>query len=379
MASFFVKLLSAVTPPPFIQLQDYSGIQYTWKFLVFRPALFKYQAYLLLTLLLYVAFALYGKYANARKANAIYAVLLPRLSHHFSAPTSSSGLISDGPTDFFVFSTGRRALASLHSVFSLRPRQDPLQILWQSLWRMYDLRYDPVDELTLDFLLDPKTAAHSPDFVWALVQKRELSTIRDGRWDLTFTRTTEHTSLPPSLSLMSEFADVSDALLKLPLTPNTTLPTLLSSPETLAHLRSLSITDQPPERPLTASSYVNDKPTNKRLVLNLTLPDVPKANQVLDIVDAAFALVDMLANGKIVLRPETKAKIKKVRENIINEIKQEELKEKKEEAAEDRKAAKRKADEDKFSKLSAAEQKKILDRNHKRAIKKSQGKVVRKT
>ncbi|KIK97155.1 hypothetical protein PAXRUDRAFT_136887 [Paxillus rubicundulus Ve08.2h10] len=373
------SLLNFLTPPPFIQPEHYLGTQYTWNFLVFRPALFKTQACLLLALLFYIALALYGKSANARKANAMYTALLPLLSHHFSAPTSSSGLISDGPTDLFVFSTGRRALASLHSVFSLRPRQDPLQILWQSLWGMYDLRYDPVDELTLDFLLDPETAANAPDFVWAVVQKRELSTIRDRRWDLTFTRTTEHPSLPPTLSLMSEFADVSEALLKLPLTPSTTLPTLLSSPKTLPYLRSLSITDQPPERPHTASSYVTEKLKNKRVVLNLTLPDAAKADEVLHIVDAAFVLVDILAAGKVVLRPETKTKIKKVREDVVNDIKQEEVKEKKEEAAEGRKAAKRRAEDDKFAKLSAAEQKKVLERNHKRAMRKSQGKVVRKS
>ncbi|KAF9247065.1 DUF1682-domain-containing protein [Melanogaster broomeanus] len=378
MASPLAKLLGAITPPPFIQPEEYDGIQYSWKFLVFRPALFKLQGYLLLALLLYTALALYGKSVNARKANALYTALLPLLSHHFSAPTSSSGLISDGPTDFFIFSTGRRALASLHSVFSLRPRQDPLNFIWQSLWRMYDLRYDPVDELSLDFLFDPKSASDVPDFVWAVVQKSELTGIKDERWDLTFTRTTEHPSLPPTLSLMSEFADVSETLLKLPLTATTTLATLFSSARTQAYLRSLSITDQPPERPLTVSSYLEEKSKSKRVVLNLRLPDVGEADEVLEMVEAVFALVDMLATGKVVFRPETRAKIKKVREDTEKDIKQEELKEKTEEAAEDRKAAKRKAEQERIAKLSAAEQKKVLERNHKRAIKKSQGKVVRK-
>lgn len=67
--------------------------------------------------------------------------------------------------------------------------------------------------------------------------------------------------------------------------------------------------------------------------MNLTLPDAAKADEVLHIVDAVFALVDMLAAGKVVLRPETRTKIRKVREDVVNDIKQEEVKEKNEEVS----------------------------------------------
>ncbi|KAF8559089.1 DUF1682-domain-containing protein [Imleria badia] len=372
------SLLALFSPPP-TQLSldsDYDGIQFRYRFLVFRPALLIPQAFLLLAVLLYLALALYGRHRNQRTANALYNAIHPLLARNFSAPASSSGLISDGPTDFFVFSTGRRALASLHTVLSLLPRQDPLHLLFQFLWQLYDLRYHPRDHLSLDFLIDPDTAAATPDFVWAVVNKSELTSIKDNRWDLTFTRTTEHTSLPPAFSLMSEFADVSDALFKLKLSPSTTLSTILATPPFLAHLRSLSITDQPHERPQAAASYVAQKHSSKRVLLDISIPD--HADDIIPLVDAVFALVDLLAAGKIVLRPETKGKIRKAREDVEKEIKEDEVKEKKEEAAEDKKAAKRKAEQDRIAKLSAAEQKKLLDRNHKRAMRKSQGKVVRK-
>ena len=128
---------------------------------------------------------------------------------------------------------------------------------------------------------------------------------------------------------MSEFADVSDAIFKLSLSPSTTISTLLATPPFLAHLRSLSITDQPHERPHSAASYVAQKHSSKRVLLDISIPQHP--NDILPLVDAVFALVDQLAAGKVVLRPETKAKIRKAREDVEKEIKEEEFKEKKEE------------------------------------------------
>ncbi|KAH7887722.1 DUF1682-domain-containing protein [Phlebopus sp. FC_14] len=385
MAGLPRLLLLLLSPPPFVQPEHYDGLQYVWKFFVFRPALLRPQACLVLVLVLYVLLALYGKHSNTRRAHALSAALLPLLRTHFSAPTSSIPLISDGHSDFFIFSTGRRALASLHSTLTLRPRHDPLQILWQCVCALYDLRYGPVDVLTLDFAFDADTVVSTPDFVWAVVSKRQLSSIKDSRWDLTFTRTTDHPSLPPALSVMSEFADVTDALFNLSLpipTPSSTksgataptsLPALLSTPSSLSLLRSLSITDQPSSRPSATPSK------QKRVVLSLQSPSPKHAHDVLHIIDGVFALVDAMAAGKLVLRPETRAKIKKVREDLDKEIKAQENREKKQELTEDRKAAKRKAEEERVAKLSAAEQKKILERDRKRVLKKSQGKVVRKS
>lgn len=92
---------------------------------------------------------------------------------------------------------------------------------FQFLWGLQDLRYRPRDELELDFKLAPDSGV--PDFVFAIVSKEELATIRDSRWDLvrnntwllrpyslslflprqTFTKTTENANLPSSLSVMS--------------------------------------------------------------------------------------------------------------------------------------------------------------------------------
>jgi hypothetical protein len=111
------------------------------------------------------------------------------LEKQFSRPTATGGrdnaaLTSDGYTDFFAFSTGRRTIASLHTVFSMRPRHDFLQFAYQFLWGLGDLLYSPKDDVTLDFMLHSTTAASVPEFVWALVAKGEANLIKKDRWDL---------------------------------------------------------------------------------------------------------------------------------------------------------------------------------------------------
>ena len=109
-------------------------------------------------------------------------------------------------------------MASLHTVFALRPRHDPFQVIYQFLFGLYDFSYSPSDIVTLDFKLHPTSSA--PEGVFAVVRKEELRTIKHERWDLvstnavsstlaylslrqTFTKTTELKTLPPTLSVMS--------------------------------------------------------------------------------------------------------------------------------------------------------------------------------
>lgn len=107
---------------------------------------------------------------------------LPLYREQFSKPQYKNGLTQDGYSDFFNFSTGRKNIASLHTVFALRPRHDLFQYLFQVARTLVDLNYRPVDDLQLDFKLAPGVL---PDgFVFAVVTKDELPTVKDGRWDL---------------------------------------------------------------------------------------------------------------------------------------------------------------------------------------------------
>src|SRR5882762_7605578 len=100
----------------------------------------------------------------------------PLLQTQFSKPTNG-GLTKDGNSDYFNFSTGRRGITSLHTVFTLRPRHDFFQMAFQFLWGLQDLVYAPADEIELDFKLSDGFGG--PDSVFGVVRKVEISTIRD--------------------------------------------------------------------------------------------------------------------------------------------------------------------------------------------------------
>ena len=73
-------------------------------------------------------------------------------------------------------------MASLHTVFALRPRHDLLQVIFQFLYGLYDFSYEPSDVVTLDFKLHANTSA--PEGIIAFVHKGELKSIKRERWDL---------------------------------------------------------------------------------------------------------------------------------------------------------------------------------------------------
>jgi hypothetical protein len=151
---------------------------------------------------------------------------------------------------------------------------------------------------------------------------------------------------------MSEWADVTENMFKA--TPTFSLTKLLSDPTNLKYFKSLSVTDQPRERPALPLAPAERE---KHVILCLAVPSADRATETVPLVTAMFTFIEGLT--KINLRPETRSKMKKLREDVDREIREEAVKEKKEEAAEDKKAAKRKAEQERISRLSATDQKKV--------------------
>ncbi|KAK1236578.1 hypothetical protein PQX77_000130 [Marasmius sp. AFHP31] len=367
--SFVGSLLQSITPPPISVPEEYDGLEYRWKIFVFRPAYFKTEVYLVGIIVLYVVAWFIGKGVNGRKAESWVDAHKPVLEQQFSK-ANQRGLLRDGYTDFFTFSTGRRNIASLHVVLAFRPIHDLLQYIFYTVRTLVDLDYRFRDDLELDFKLLPNALPH--DFVWAVVAKEELRKIKDDRWDLTFTKTSENPGLPPNLSVMSEFADVTDNILRI-----SPLANILKDPKIQPYFRSLSVTDQPRDRP---AKPVEAEKREKHVILTLSIPPSSHTKDTVPIVEAVFPFIDSLT--KINLRPETKTKLKKVREDLDKSLKADAVakaKEEQEQAREDQKAAKRRAEEERIAKLPAAEQQKvlILEREKKRSIRKQQ-KTVKK-
>lgn len=174
---------------------------------------------------------------------------------------------------------------------------------------------------------------------------------------------------------MSEFADITENILKQHGTLS--LAKVLSDPAILPYFRSLSLTDQTRGRP-TDPIPASDR--TKHLILNLAVPSGSQATTTLPLIQAVFQLADVIAgeggwgigkglvSGKgngvglnSALRPETRVKLKKVREELDKELREEATKEKKEEQADEKAAAKKKAEEERLSRLSATQQKKVGD------------------
>jgi hypothetical protein len=70
----------------------------------------------------------------------------------------------------------------LHTIFTLRPRHDFFQWIFQTARTFVDLHYRPADDIQLDFKLSP--GALQDGFVWAIVAKDELLSVKSNRWDL---------------------------------------------------------------------------------------------------------------------------------------------------------------------------------------------------
>ncbi|KAF9453011.1 DUF1682-domain-containing protein [Macrolepiota fuliginosa MF-IS2] len=366
--SLFTKILGGLSPPPAVVPEDYDGLEYRWKLFVFRPAYFQKEVWLVAGILLYVAVWWIGSSKNKRTANKWLNAHFPIYEQQFSKTDSKYGrLTADGYSDYFSYCTGRRNIASLHTVFAFRPRHDLFQYLFQLGRQVMDLQYRPKDDLQLDFTLAPGVL--SGDFVFAIVSKDELVTIKDSRWDLTLTKTTDNTQVPTTFSVMSEFADVTENILKI-------IGPLIEDQKIRPYFRSLSITDQPRDRP---SGPVPAGEREKHVILNLEIPPSSQLGVTAAFVAGLFPLIDSLS--KVHLRPETKTKLRRIREDLDKELKADAEKDKKEEAEQarqDRKAAKKKAEDERVSKLSAAEQRKHLEKEKKKAMRKTQGRIVQK-
>jgi hypothetical protein len=141
---------------------------------------------------------------------------------------------------------------------------------------------------------------------------------------------------------------------------------LLSDPAIEPYFRSLSITDQPSFRP---PAPLKPESRKKYVVLTLAVPPPSAASTVIPLVQGVFQFVDLISGfvpgGKSVLstlRPETRTKLRKRREELDAELQadaERDAKEQEAEARENALAAKRQAEKERIAALPAAEQQKV--------------------
>lgn len=137
-------------------------------------------------------------------------------------------------SEYLCYATGRQNVAWLDIKLNLYPRYNP--VLWAGevvLSFFLDSMPAPVEKIEATaYCFDGKEKAllaapsstqqqqqgGSKDsaydgFVWAIVHKDKMKTLRDERYDLSLTSTKDHPKLPAWATVMSESAEVTDALL----------------------------------------------------------------------------------------------------------------------------------------------------------------------
>lgn len=165
--------------------------------------------------------------------------------------------------EFATYATGRQNIAFLDAKLTLIRRFNPIVTLVEAaLGLFFDSFPAPEDKLeAVIYPFDGKEALTVPGlpgaaelrskdsksaydgFVWAIVSKEQMKQIRDDRFDLSITFTKDNSKLPNWLTVMTESAEITEALL------TTELAEAAKAAGDL--LDYLIVTDQPVDKPKT--------------------------------------------------------------------------------------------------------------------------------
>ena len=167
--------------------------------------------------------------------------------------------------EFITYATGRQNIAFLDVKLSLHKRHNPLSMLIELILSFFfESARSPTErmeatayafdgkekDLVLSHAKSEQLATDSrakdapstyDGFVWAVVHKEGMRHLRDDRYDLSLTSTKDNAKLPPWATVMSESAEVTDALLTSDL-----IKAVESAGDSLEYL---IITDQPIDKP----------------------------------------------------------------------------------------------------------------------------------
>jgi len=219
----------------------------------------------------------WGTRSNKRKAHKWMKTIAPVLQAEFAqvgftppeGEAGNSELIKPedalkhvAPNEYTSFATGRQNIAFADFRLTLLKWYNPFLTLAEyALNFAFDSLPAPAEktEITLypfdgsekelvPSSIGPKSSvsASSYDgFVWAVVHKNKIKSLRDERYDLSLTSTKDHPKLPGYLTVMTESAEISDAILS---------PELVKAIEEAGNdLETIIVTDQPIDAP---KSYV---------------------------------------------------------------------------------------------------------------------------
>ncbi|KAK5664266.1 hypothetical protein OQA88_484 [Cercophora sp. LCS_1] len=279
--------------------------------------------------------------------------------------------------EFATYATGRANVAFVDVKLTLTKRFNPIATLAEYVIGFFVESFgQPQDILdAVAYPFDGKEAQIVPGlpgaaelrakdnkstydgFVWAIVHKNVMKTVRDERYDVSLTYTKDHPKLPSWLTVMSESAEITDLLLT---------PELIKAAEAAGdNLNYLIVTDQPKEKPTT----IEETTPRKRILLRYNLPSDDNYDGLVPIFHQFVRVTDILAQAPR-FRPEVLRKVKTVREAAIKAIQKAEEDEKAEERAAERERIKKAKRDAELKALDAKAQKKYLEKEREKELRK---------
>ncbi|KAK7726716.1 hypothetical protein SLS57_003277 [Botryosphaeria dothidea] len=367
------------------------------------PADFYQEAFILPFIVVVVLLHAWGKRANRRKADGFLKSHAPLLRQEFAsvgfsgrkAPSledvqasglaklsaeelgSSDELLKEvSANEYQVYATGRQNAAFIDIKLSMLKRYNPLIRYGESILALFfESITAPTErvEATI-YAFDGKESSLVPSaskvpnstfdgFVWAVVHKNLIKTLRDDRYDISLTTTKDHAKLPIFYTVMSESAEITETLLT---------PELLKAIEKAGEsLEAIVVSDQPMDQP----KKLDDTVSRKRVSLSFVLPSDDKYDHILPLFQYFLRMPDQLVSAAH-FRPEALRRVKQTRDDEIRKIRKVDEEEKAEERKLEADKAKKAERERKLKNLSADEQRKYLEKEREKDLRRSQRKRV---
>jgi hypothetical protein len=237
-----------------------------------------YQELVIVPLIVLVIFVnLWGAGLNTKRAKEWAKTYFPLLEEEYAAvgyagsigqkdlgkviaqsrSVPASLLKEKSKNEYVTYATGRQNVAWLDVKITLYKRYNPFLLLAEYvLTFLFDMGAPPTERLEATaYCFDGKEKALVPSqnlgpgnkdstydgFVWAIVHKDRMKTLREDRYDVSLTSTKDHPSLPTWVTVMSESALITEALLT---------PELIKAVNDAGEdLEALIVTDQPVDAP----------------------------------------------------------------------------------------------------------------------------------
>ncbi|AWU74922.1 uncharacterized protein C5L36_0B01860 [Pichia kudriavzevii] len=311
-------------------LNDYSPEEIVEMGIVQRLKLYSWKIELFAIAAISIYYLVYklGAGYNEKVALNFINSILPTLKENFYqvGVTETQLFAKDDDQNYTLYASGRTKIQSMTAKIQLQTRQN------LSMWAMeavvgyfFQSVPAPHDIVTIEFKFDEETSDKFDNFIWAIVTKDKMDKFRTENYFLSLTKTSESPKLPLQFVFMNEVPEMNDVLFTKKLSD--------ALKDNLDTLKFIAITDQPSEKPVKISEL---KPT-KKVVLQFSISNNAKS---IESIKNFFNYVlndylDLVAN-RSVFRPELTRKVKKTRENeynklkrILDDIKREELNNKK--------------------------------------------------